>query len=91
MNHTLGPWQNISDTGRSPPPQMALVATPGGKAAIDCTGSGKTFAEDRANAHLIAAAPDMLSALRMVWNSIDRVNHPAANAVLAAIKKAGGE
>lgn len=38
----------------------------------------------------VAAAPDLLAALRLVWNSIDRVNHPAAVAVSAAIAKAQG-
>lgn len=37
---------------------------------------------------LIAAAPDMFAALRLVWNSIDRVNHPAAEAVKAALERA---
>jgi hypothetical protein len=32
----------------------------------------------------------MYEALRLVWNSIDRVNHPAARAVQAALVKAEG-
>ncbi len=43
---------------------MALVVTPNGRWAIDCTNSGVTYAEDCANARLIGAAPPLLEACK---------------------------
>lgn len=66
--HTPGPWTALVDQmrhGRRYGPRMALVTTNTGESvAIDCTGSGKDFDESAANARLIAAAPDLLEALR---------------------------
>lgn len=61
--HTPGPWTASIDGPRRRP-RMALVHTGAGKQSIDCTGSGPSFDVDAANARLIAAAPDLLAALK---------------------------
>jgi hypothetical protein len=59
--HTPGPWiVQLDRSTKGKAPRMALVVA-GGRAAIDCTGSGKDFNQDCANAKLIAAAPDLLA------------------------------
>lgn len=62
--HTPGPWNAIiKKPTKRDAPGTTLVAA-GGMLAIDCYQSGESFDEDAANALLIAAAPDMLKALR---------------------------
>jgi hypothetical protein len=62
--HTPGPWiVQLDRSTKGKAPRMALVVA-GGRAAIDCTGSGKDFNQDCANAKLIAAAPDLLACLK---------------------------
>jgi hypothetical protein len=57
--HTPGPWiVQLDRSTKGKAPRMALVVA-GGRAAIDCTGSGKDFNQDCANAKLIAAAPEL--------------------------------
>lgn len=65
---SLGPWEDISDKDRRRRPmyRFAMVAVPGGRRAIDCTGSGDDLDEDFANARLIAVAPDLLAALERI-------------------------
>jgi len=85
---TLGPWR-YDRTNGSPTTGQHMIA--GGKPgylaeARDC-GSGDVIA----NAHLIAAAPDLYAALEMaqLWLSVDgRFDMQGINAALA---KARGE
>jgi hypothetical protein len=101
--HTKGPWRDVSDhkRGRASSRPMALVSTTHlTGVCIDCTGSGASFAEDCANAALIAAAPDLLEALRTVLDSMGALtkqheleNHmrpEEAAQVWAALAKAEG-
>lgn len=60
--HTPGPWWVVADDPRDRN-FAALVATSTATYSIDCTRSGADRHEDMANAHLIAAAPDLLAAL----------------------------
>jgi hypothetical protein len=70
---TPGPWADVSQArGRD---KSSLVATSDGPLAIDCTQSGKTLAQDRANARLIAAAPDLYEALAQVVAEYDVSDH----------------
>jgi hypothetical protein len=95
--HTPGPWiVQLDRSTKGKAPRMALVVA-GGRAAIDCTGSGKDFNQDCANAKLIAAAPDLLAALVAVLEIEDRDEFvplteldKAWTAARAAIAKAQG-
>ena len=89
MSHTPGPWTVICDS--------PIVRIHEWTQAIDATKSGKDFAEDRANARLIAAAPDLLAALRIIADTpTDATRVPQEIARVrriarAAIAKAGGK
>lgn len=58
--HTPGPW--VVESGKP----LMVVAEKGGMAVVvsDAIGIGKVTQTDRANAALIAAAPDLLEALK---------------------------
>ena len=64
--------------------------------AIDCTRSGRTVAEDQANARLIAAAPDLMAAciafVKAYTEKIDDYDslNVAEDHARAAIAKATG-
>ena len=61
---TPGPWEDVS-YGTNARNGIAHVKTSSScEMTIDCTRSGKDFGVDRANARLVAAAPDLLEALR---------------------------
>lgn len=97
--HTPGPWLARID----PPPkkgriastrmQMVLTSAPQ-SIAIDCTGSGETLIESEANAHLIAAAPELLSELRGVleWARVEKapLRQIEIDSIAALIAKAEG-
>lgn len=63
--HSPGPWRWLKDKSRTPR-KLAMVTTPNGSQAIDCTDSGENFAQDEANARLIATAPEMYALLREI-------------------------
>lgn len=82
--YTPGPWKVEQDL-------IVSVADRDGDWPVIAKEDRTSIAENwAADARLIAAAPEMLGALYLVWNSIDRVNHPAAKAVQHAIAKAEG-
>lgn len=88
MAHTPGPW-GIS--GLDP----RHVDTRGGQMCIDCTKSGPSKAVDAANARLVAAAPELLSALRAMLADGGVLSDPisrkqAQEKARAAITKAEG-
>ena len=89
--HTQGPWQVIGTMVRG---RYALGENnrPGGLIA-DC--GGYYTPETHANARLIAAAPELMEALRlaMEWNWLDDDARPSRVAEIcdAAIAKATGE
>lgn len=93
MKHTPGPWFDISDDAKGRPnmPRMAMVSTSyaGSRQAIDCTGSGENYAQDCANARLIAAAPELLGALKACLSRTSMSDLLRAE-VDAAIAKAEG-
>jgi hypothetical protein len=65
--HTAGPWTQGDDNPLSIYGKYTNVATVHGTHA---TGA-RTEEEARANARLIAAAPDLLAALKLAKNAID--------------------
>lgn len=91
VKHTPGPWTDISDRANARHP-MALISTNClDSISIDATKSGRTFDESRANARLIAAAPEMLDALRTIESCLaPEDNDFAAKKVRYAISLAEG-
>jgi hypothetical protein len=106
--HTPGPW-----TAHGPATKgnqwgvvadLAYDARRGARRRIALLGSPRSWdglsvqAEDEANAQLIAAAPDMLAALKLLLSLIEYTQMPAGEttakakaAAYAAIAKATGE
>lgn len=94
--HTKGPWTALTIGPNNMDDGTAMVATTHRAGmAIDCFRSGATFEESAANACLVAAAPDLLSAAAAVvarWDTPlwKNVPHTAEyiNRLRAAIAKA---
>ena len=89
--HTPGPWR----IGSPPPNGQQTIGTDQGlMVAVATTGAG---VQTKANANLIAAAPDLLKALEDCVVVMDRelaglkVIQPELSAARAAIAKATGE
>ena len=61
MTHTPGPWYVLSGTIIRSKDRGFIASTPAANIP--------TFEEDRANARLIAAAPDLLEALKLVHHA----------------------
>lgn len=109
MKHTPGPWCVESAMGEDTDIALAyeipsegspiIIATcfPGDKTEED-DGDAITYKQARANAKLMAAAPDMLAALRVAddaicqatWEVRQKELTNASNIVRAAIAKAEG-
>jgi len=104
MKHTKGPWvlkknflndeyldinTEIGNVGSVNTVQAFLR----GNLASEFKVSGVTEEMCKANANLIAAAPEMLEALEAVIKSNNAAmkNHETANKIIFAIKKARGE
>jgi hypothetical protein len=84
--HTPGPWvYEVNHSGSAIAKDGCCIATTHGRAAI----TGAPLPHE-ANARLIAAAPDMLNALKMVAASSASLRGEEWTAVLDAIDKADG-
>ena len=101
MKHTPGPWVVESDSGIHPPGKrrrpvtiLMVVAERGGMPGL-IVNQGPVEPRDYANAHLIAAAPDLLEALKALVAACDDIDEGyPANAIAAAeaaIAKAEGK
>ncbi len=90
MKHTTGPWNSTR-----PIPEnnefLRFVRSPTFEHIAYICALGEDTREARANAHLIAAAPDLLAALEYLRECIENGTEPAMSAVNAAISKAKGE
>lgn len=98
-NHTPGPWSVGSDMW----PYIRTISGPVGvRIGYATTGASYgvesysiTPEEAAANAHLMAAAPDLLAALEWIMEAFlvgdDWIGVPVADAARAAIAKAKGE
>ena len=88
--HTPGPWAALM---QDPP---TIADRRGCRVATSCALPGQSAEEQEANAHLIAAAPDLLEALRLLLEASDGLNGESEwlderlNAARAAIAKAEG-
>jgi len=81
--HMPGPWSRYND---GPCPNIFIESTKGGSV---CKIANNSYAE--ANAHLIAAAPELLEALEAVIDYAPHEEFPFTAQVKAAIRKAKGE
>lgn len=72
QQHTPGPWTAIvSAPSKKDLAGTAMVSTGSGSLAIDCYGSGANWLESAANARLVAAAPELLSAAQAIDAELD--------------------
>lgn len=87
---TPGPW-SVCDDGEPDEPMLKVVGrTARHEIALCCTGAVPQD-EETANARLIAAAPEMLAALRYVERQLDYGQIGAEVTIRRAIAKATGE
>lgn len=84
--HTQGPWWVDN---RRPTGALQVQAQHRGVGSSYCVASVNYYEDDAANACLIAAAPELLDALKKVVALSDR-KHDAWDAAHAAIAKAEG-
>jgi len=84
MKHTKGPWDWTEGSGEY---EIELVGPVGGEDSI--LYHGANWPVIKANARLIAAAPELLEALEDILANID--GFPDTSKALAAIRKAKGE
>lgn len=82
--HTQGPWQAEANAGRG----AWIKGSTGEWAALSC---GDTDERARANARLIAAAPDLLAALEQAWPYVPDHHGPIQHQIKTALAKARGE
>ena len=93
-NHTPGPWTVEGASGESGEAEVIesdnrIIAWTADSLGSDSFGILED--EDRANARLIAAAPDLLAALRKAADYMAEMGHPAnvLDEARAAIAKVG--
>jgi hypothetical protein len=93
--HTPGPWEYVASVGvvRAKDDEMTVCEIKGWGYLTSKNGVAKATDEMDANGRLLAAAPDMLSALMecMAWFVSNEVTCIAMDDAKAAIEKATGE
>lgn len=92
MSHTPGPWSVLDHTKE--PPTQEILCLPETGFALECEAFESISDTDRANANLIAAAPDLLEALESLYGAIDScvdLTPEVLKQARSAIKKARGE
>ena len=89
MAHTPGPWIAVSSGNANNENQHAIQANDGTWIAETINHRPKWHSQ-KANARLIAAAPDMLEALKNLENDDGSIPQHAWKMVKAAIAKAEG-
>ena len=90
QGHTPGPWTYGVP---SPGANFSIYSTKMSIGRLGIASNSKRAAEGEANARLIAAAPDLLAALKMVQRSTEwpTMESETQDAVSAAISRATGE
>ena len=87
--HTPGPWRVAGRETRNLPHSLVAADTLLARVYSKCFGDE---VEETANARLIAAAPDLLAALKGVLADLDGLKmRPQFNAAHAAVAKATGD
>ncbi len=90
MKHTRGPWQVEDLVENDYEPRHVKIMGPDGIKMIAKAFYGKTDEECACNAHLIAAAPDLLKSCKDIldcinsYNIIDQINTEDAKALSEA-------
>lgn len=88
-SHTPGPWEHFG-----PGNPQVYGGDPKRRVCVLDRLTGADMAEDYANARLIAAAPDLLAALKALHHQCDYMgapaDHPDMLAAVTAIAKATG-
>jgi hypothetical protein len=92
IKHTAGPWHTgkYTDGSVEPHVDMIMIVAPKSKNYVQEICCFPEKGRARANAALIAAAPELLEALENIINAAavgDEIDYPE---ILAAIKKAKG-
>lgn len=98
MTHTPGPW-HITEGHEHSEDCPLNVWSPDGRIVAAIVGQGEYLLDDptdegRANAHLIAAAPDLYDALRVLVRELKLGRTPLAadiQAAVNALSKGDGE
>jgi len=86
IRYSPGPWEAIlSKPSRRGIDGTAMVRA-GGTMAIDCIRSGDSWEEVEGNCRLIAAAPELVEALRKIAGMDDAAAAGVARSALAAAK-----
>ena len=95
--HTPGPWYYVGGSDKRAAPYIRKEGdmVPGTMAIASVTGRGGV-SESAANARLIAAAPELLAALKQLTGEVtdlerNRVRESAVDAARAAIARAEGK
>ena len=92
MTHTPGPW-HAEGVGVSQMTGVATAYTIRSESGLLGTvfGSAVNDSEQRANAHLIAAAPDLLALLVRIRDEEEEINFGTLGEIQRAITNARGE
>lgn len=88
--HTAGPWAAFTDDSGARPHTNIVSVVP----VTDCVFSLPGHHKDEANVRLIAAAPDLLEACKLLVKGLGRFDGPTLGEMAqaeAAISKATGE
>ena len=76
MKHTPGPWkpvkreQDLSEPGKYSPEYYAIMEAVEGSLVAEVHHAGIEWEEFKANARIVAAAPDLLKALKMAIHAL---------------------
>ena len=88
MEHTAGPWEVVPESIRFSEPYGYTIDTKEGHITFIHNDHG----DQKANARLIAAAPDLLEALKSIQNDLNSKLDPKTRVIIeSVVKKAEGK
>ena len=91
IKFTPGPWFSVAKLSGSENHRGFKICTPTGWALADVQPADEDGIEGRANAHLIAAAPDLYEALEHILEGSLSLPRFAKDEAIRALAKARGE